>query len=202
MSLLVESITDMCRYFLRLSGWLQSFSHWFYLSTLDRTTYSNTKKFWLSGFLVPGSSPLGKWLDTKVDEENKGTTKMFCFYPTNYVQGLLLMPPCSSAVGSVSPCAWGRRTIQSCSFPGSWTNVTTGRCRSRYSTGGGRRTPLRAGPPGSSSRWSWPKWGPGCTARSCPSLRRWSLEGPTMGTPRSTLGSANLQQERLNVMEH
>ena len=77
MALLVESITDMCRYFLRLSGWLQPFSYWFFLSTLDRTTSSSTGKFWLSGFLVQGSSPPGKWLDTKVDEGNKGTTKMF-----------------------------------------------------------------------------------------------------------------------------
>lgn len=202
MSVLVESITDMCRYFLRLSGWPQSFSHWFFLSTLDRTAYSNTGKFWLSSFLVQGPSPLGKRLDTKVDGGNEGTTKMefFVFFPQNNVQRLLLTPPCSSAVGSVSPCAWGRRTVQSCSSPGSWKNVTTGRCRSRCSTGGGRRTPLRAAPPGSSSQWSWPRWGPGCTARSCPSPRRWSPEVLMMGTPCSNLGSVNLRQERWNIL--
>lgn len=199
MSLLVESITDMCRYFLRLSGW-PPVSHWFFLWTLDRTTYSNTGKFWLSGVLVQGCSPPGKWLDTKVDGGNEGTTKMFCFFsPQNDVQRFLLTPPCSSAVGSVSPCAWGRHTVQSCSSPGSWKNVMTGRCRSRYSTGGGRRTPLRAGPPGSSSRWSWPRWGPGCTARSCPSLRRWSPEALMMGMPCSTLGSVNLRQEKCST---
>lgn len=63
MSLLVESITDMCRYFLRPSGQPQSFSHWFFfffLSTLDFTTDSNTGKFSLSGLVVQGSSPPGK----------------------------------------------------------------------------------------------------------------------------------------------
>lgn len=201
MSLLVESVTDMCKYFLRLSGWTPVFlllvlfyQHWTVtpIPTLESSGWAV--------FLSRGVHH--RWLDTKVDRGTERTTKMFSFsfFPHNDMQLLLLMPLCSSAVGSVSPCAWGHHTAQSCSSPGWWKNVMTGRCRSRCSTEEGQHTPLRAGPPGSSSRWLWPRWGPGCTARSCPSLRCWSLEVLMTGTPCSTLGSANLRQEWWNTL--
>lgn len=107
----------------------------------------------------------------------------------------LLTPRCSSAVGSVWPCAWGRRTVRSCSSPGWWRSAMTGRCRSRCSTGGGRRRPPREGRPGSSWRWWWPGWGPGCKATSCPSPRRASREARKMETRCSTRGTVKLRGE-------
>lgn len=105
------------------------------------------------------------------------------------------MPRCSSAVGWVWLCAWGRRTVRSCSSPKWWRSEMTGRCTSRCSTAGGPRRPRPAGRPASSWRWWWPGWGPGCTARSCLSQRRWSPEVRTTGMPCSTQGTSNLQQE-------
>lgn len=107
----------------------------------------------------------------------------------------LLTPRCSSAVGSVWPCAWARRTVRSCSSPGWWRSVTTGRCRSRCSTGGGRHRPPRAGRPRSSWRWWWPGWGQGCTTMSCPSLRHGSPEARMTGMQCSTQARVKLWRE-------
>lgn len=134
-----------------------------------------------------GSKLTLKWTGGNEENSERFHSVFFCVSSLN-----LLTPRCSSAVGSVWPCAWDHRTVRSCSSPGWWRSVMTGRCRNRCSTGGGRRRPHRAGRPRNSWRWWWPGWGPGCTTTSCPSLRHESPEAQMMVMLCSSLGIVNL----------
>lgn len=213
-----ESVIDMCKYFLRPNIPAMEWSIWVTpvflslvlspqkLPTLDCATFSEhkvlvwAKKVAFSLSMLPGicTTEEVNWKWTGGNENSERFSQngcisrsLFCLLLC-FLSRSLLMPRCSSAVGSAWPCAWGHRTVRSCSSPGWWRSGMTGRCRSRCSTVGGLHTPPRAGRPGSSWRWWWPGWGPGCTATSCPSLRRGSPEAQMMGMLCSTQGTVEL----------
>lgn len=193
MSLLAESITDMCRFFeafwvtpVFLSLVLLA------LPTQDCTTSSKELNVLIKWFSCCPES----FTTDKVNWHYSGQEEMKKLVRGFSQMNSLLMPQCSNAVGSVSPCAWGHHTVQSYSFPGWWRSVTTSHCRSKYSTGGGQHTLPQAGHPKSSWQWWSLRWGPGCKARNCLCPRHGSLEGLTMGMLCSTQGTVNLWQKR------